>query len=627
MIMGKAKKLSIIIPCYNEESTIKDLVSEVMAVELGSTKKEIIIIDDCSKDNTRRIIKQIASRKSSIQLIFQEHNQGKGAALKLGILASTGDVLIIQDADQEYDPEDYRRLLRPIERNKADVVYGSRFIGGEARRLIYSKNRLANKFLTTLSNIFSGLTLTDMETCYKMMRGDLIRSIALDLKAKRFGFEPEVTARISKSKVAVCEVGISYYGRSKEEGKKIGLRDGLRAVWEIIYFNLTSHKSLSKENRLDAIKRIAVVSDTIYPYFKGGKEKRIYEVTTRLAKAGYEVHVYTMKWWEGPKIVEENGVYLHGIGKLHKVYVEDGRRSILAGVLFGFACLKLINEPFDVIDADHMPYLPLFAVWLVCKTRHKKMYATWHEVWSKEYWSEYLGVLGIIAYFIERISTLLPDRIIVDSDLTLKRLALRHPKRNGQLLAAYNGVNLNQIASVRPKKKKTDVVYAGRLIKHKNIPLLISAIKKLSETFEDINCVIIGDGPEKKRLEQQVKRLQLSNNVTFTGFLPRHEEVYAYMKSSKAFILPSAREGFGLVVLEANACGLPVLTLDHPDNAAKDLIKEGVNGFVFNNSKELAKHINYIMKSGKEDALHYLKSVEQYDWQHTVDYVLDAYTQ
>jgi glycosyltransferase involved in cell wall biosynthesis len=234
MIMGKAKKLSIIIPCYNEESTIKDLVSEVMAVELGSTKKEIIIIDDCSKDNTRRIIKQIASRKSSIQLIFQEHNQGKGAALKLGILASTGDVLIIQDADQEYDPEDYRRLLRPIERNKADVVYGSRFIGGEARRLIYSKNRLANKFLTTLSNIFSGLTLTDMETCYKMMRGDLIRSIALDLKAKRFGFEPEVTARISKSKVAVCEVGISYYGRSKEEGKKIGLRDGLRAVWEII---------------------------------------------------------------------------------------------------------------------------------------------------------------------------------------------------------------------------------------------------------------------------------------------------------------------------------------------------------------------------------------------------------
>ncbi len=229
------KKLSIVIPCYNEENTIHAILEEVDNVNLGAIKKEVIIVDDCSKDGTRAVLKKLDPKKYTV--LLQDHNHGKGAAVKRGLIESTGDVVIVQDADLEYDPQDYTKLLYPIERGQADVVYGSRFIGGEPRRIIYYRNQLANKFLTGMSNMLTGLNLTDMETCYKMFKGDLIREIAPSLKSARFGFEPEITAKIAKAKVRVYEVGIAYYGRSKEEGKKIGMRDGINAIGQILKYN------------------------------------------------------------------------------------------------------------------------------------------------------------------------------------------------------------------------------------------------------------------------------------------------------------------------------------------------------------------------------------------------------
>jgi len=372
-------------------------------------------------------------------------------------------------------------------------------------------------------------------------------------------------------------------------------------------------------------KTIVIVSDTIWPYFKGGKEKRIFEVTTRLAAMDYDVHIYTMKWWNGPKVIETNGVNLHAISRLYKVYKSEGRRSIMAGVLYGLACLKLITVQFDIVDVDHMPYLPLFSVWLVCKLRRKKVYATWHEVWSRKYWNEYLGTLGIIAYFIERLGTLLPDRIIVDSAFTRNRLMERLPKRHGQLMSAYNGLDINEIETVPPSKHTSDVIYAGRLMPHKNLPMLLKAVKELRLDFPDLCCVIVGDGPEKSRLIKQVEKLGVRDNVEFAGFLPEHRQVISRMKSSKMFVLPSEREGFGLVVVEANACGLPVLTYDHPDNAAKDLIAEGTNGYLFKNYQELAQTMQLVLLQDN-NRQQYTGSAQQYDWQATVDSVVEAYS-
>lgn len=227
------QKLSIIIPAYNEEKTIELILNEIKDVDLGPTQKEIIVINDASKDGTLKKLQEIKD-KYSLTILNQEVNQGKGAALKRGILESTGDVVIIQDADMEYDPHEYTKLLYPIQRGNADVVYGSRFVGGEPHRTFYYANKLANNFLTTFSNLMTGFDLTDMETCYKMFKGDLIRGIAKDLESKRFGFEPEITARLSRvENLRLYEVGISYYGRSKEEGKHIGWKDGVKAIWEI----------------------------------------------------------------------------------------------------------------------------------------------------------------------------------------------------------------------------------------------------------------------------------------------------------------------------------------------------------------------------------------------------------
>lgn len=234
------KKLSIVIPAYNEGSTIHRILNKVKAVELiGGIEKEVVVVNDCSTDNTEESLLKYQSENPDLPIAYFKHqiNKGKGAALHTGIKQATGDVIVIQDADLEYDPSEYNILLKPILDGFADVVYGSRFMGGKPHRILFFWHTIGNRFLTFLSNMFTNLNLTDMETCYKMFRSEVVKS--LDLKEQRFGFEPEVTAKMSRyPKVRIYEVGISYYGRTYEEGKKIGWRDGFRALWCIAKYNL-----------------------------------------------------------------------------------------------------------------------------------------------------------------------------------------------------------------------------------------------------------------------------------------------------------------------------------------------------------------------------------------------------
>ena len=226
-------EISVVIPCYNEVSTIEAILDAVRASEIRD--KEIIVVDDASSDGTREKLRSLEGQPG-LRVIFHERNRGKGAALRAGFLAATGDVVIVQDADLEYDPKEYEKLLAPIRAGKADVVYGSRFAGGESHRVLYFWHYAANKILTLCSNMFTNLNLTDMETCYKAFRREIIQRI--DLREERFGFEPEFTAKVARMGCRIYEVGISYSGRTYAEGKKIGWRDGLRALWCIVRYNL-----------------------------------------------------------------------------------------------------------------------------------------------------------------------------------------------------------------------------------------------------------------------------------------------------------------------------------------------------------------------------------------------------
>ena len=228
------ESLSIVIPVFNEVNTIKGILERIQEVHLPQiANREIVVVDDYSTDGTRDVLAAYKDQ-TTIKIIHHDRNRGKGAALRTGIAHTTGSLVIIQDADLEYDPQEYPKLLAPIMAGKADVVYGSRFAGGESKRVLYYWHFLGNKFLTTLSNMFTNINLTDMETCYKVFRGEIIRSIRIE--EDRFGFEPEVTSKVARMECRIYEVGISYSGRTYAEGKKINWKDGVRAVWCIVKY-------------------------------------------------------------------------------------------------------------------------------------------------------------------------------------------------------------------------------------------------------------------------------------------------------------------------------------------------------------------------------------------------------
>jgi len=322
---------------------------------------------------------------------------------------------------------------------------------------------------------------------------------------------------------------------------------------------------------------VALVCDVMYPYSVGGRELRYHHLLPRLAERA-EVHVYTMHWWKGPPVYQHDGVTYHAISRLLPLYV-DGRRSIRQALHFGLASLRLLWRHFDVLEADHIPYFQVFALRLVSAIRRKPFVATWHEVWSRSYWREYLGRAGWAAWATEWIAMRLPDRIIAASPETAARLQGALGSRK-PIIAVPNGIDLPAIRHVTPDSKVSDLVVVGRLMAHKRIDMVLDVVALLHTRGSPVNCRIIGDGPERAALEQHARDLGISHAIEFRRDVCEQKELYSLVKAARIFVSLSAREGFGIAVLEAIACGVPVLTTSAPDNLARHLVTRYSRGVV-----------------------------------------------
>ncbi|MCX6562532.1 MAG: glycosyltransferase family 4 protein [Candidatus Aminicenantes bacterium] len=317
--------------------------------------------------------------------------------------------------------------------------------------------------------------------------------------------------------------------------------------------------------------KIAFVYDAVYPWIKGGAERRIFEIGKRLAARGHEVHLFGVRWWKGESVVERQKMILHGVCGPRKLTVR-GRRSIFEAIVFSLALLpRLSAERFDVIDVSAIPFFPCFSVKLISAFKKTPVIYTWHEVW-RGHWFEYLGAAGVIGKLIEAAAAKLGGTAVAVSSMT--RTGLVGLGRAAELVPIVpNGVDVKEIEAVPPAEDVCDILFAGRMIRDKNLDLLLEAVAFVRKSKPDIRCVIIGDGPEKDRIERLSAELGLGNNVRFFGFLDSRE-VIARIKSSKVLVLPSRREGFGMIVLEAFAGGIPVITVDSPQNAAPELVDE-----------------------------------------------------
>ncbi|HTH93051.1 MAG TPA: glycosyltransferase family 4 protein [Candidatus Paceibacterota bacterium] len=370
-------------------------------------------------------------------------------------------------------------------------------------------------------------------------------------------------------------------------------------------------------------KKLAFVSDAVYQFNKGGKEKRLYDLTIQLAKEGYDVTIYCMKWWKGPYTIQDQGVTLSAISSYYPLYIGN-RRSLKQALFFSLSAFKLLTKSFDILDVDHIPHTVLLVTKFVCMLKRKKMIATWHEVWGKKYWREYLGfTFGSIAYFIEKISATLPDSIISVSDHTTAELKNILGIKN-RVVTIPNALDLSFMKKILPSTQ-SDIIFAGRLLPHKNVGTLLHAIAEIKKDSPAIKAYIVGDGPQKEYLEKMSDSLNISDAVTFTGFLDKQEDVYALMKASKVFVLPSDREGFGITVIEANAIGLPVVTVNAKHNAAKDLIINNDNGMISDlNAEALADTIKKVLASRKPGE-YYEHFSEPYSWEATISKLEELY--
>jgi len=366
-----------------------------------------------------------------------------------------------------------------------------------------------------------------------------------------------------------------------------------------------------------------MINDTVYPYFIGGAPKRVWEIARRLAQRGHQVHWFGMKYWDGEAVLPSEGIYLHGVCDAQNLYIK-GKRSVKQSIYFAYKLLgPLLREKFDIIDSSNFPYFPCFPAKLQSKIKGSNFVVTWHEVWDK-YWYEYLGKMGIFGLLVERLLTRSSKNMIVVSERTKEGLLSIGYKGNAYVV--HNGIDYQEIESVNSANEQSDIICVSKLLEHKNLDLLIKSVALLKKKMANIKCTIIGDGPERQQLEQLVNDLNLNKNVFFLGLLDDSKHVFSYLKSSKVFALPSTREGFGIVFLEANACGLPVVTIEHPQNAAGDLIINGENGYICDyTAEDLAFKINTAIDKSPDMKAECMMYAQKYDWDKIVDRIEIVY--
>jgi len=353
---------------------------------------------------------------------------------------------------------------------------------------------------------------------------------------------------------------------------------------------------------------ISYVYDAVYPWVKGGAEKRIYELSQRMAARGHAVHCYGMKWWQGENDIQIDGVHLHGICQPMPLY-SGGKRSMKEAAYFAGKVLSAEVE-CEIVDCQNFPYLSCFSAKLRTCVKRRDLFITWHEVWG-EYWYEYMGRKGAFGKYIEKAAARLTDKNIAVSERTQRDLERLGAK---SVQVVPNGIDWQKIERIIPSEKQSDIICAGRLVRHKNVDLLIQALSMVKSEIPDVRALIIGDGPENSALQSLVRESGLEKNVEFCSFLENYSDALALMKSSRVFASPSTREGFGMAALEANACGLPVVTVKHRMNAVMDLVTKQTGMVCEPTAEALAKSLCRALETGDDMRWQCIEMARKYDW-------------
>jgi glycosyltransferase involved in cell wall biosynthesis len=615
---NKTEKVTVVIPCYNEAKGIGDVIAKFphSIMQSEGVELEVLVVDNNSTDHTADVARAAGAR------VIHESEKGKGNAMRTGFknVSDDSDYVIMLDGDDTYHPGEIMRLLEPIRSGFSDVVVGSRLCGSIQSDAMNRLNYIGNKLFTFLARLLYGSKVTDVLTGYFAWRKEAIDELAPQIKSSGFAIEMEMVIKMARLGHRMTSVPISYLHRAGDSHLR-PVRDGLRILWVALKHLLWQPKNFQR--RLFIPRKIVFVSDAVYPYMKGGKEKRLHEITKHLAQLGHDVHIYTMHWWAEPTTTKrEEGVTLHSLCKLHPLY-HGNKRAIKEAVMFSLACLKLLRVKFDIIDVDHMPFFPVFTTWAICRLRGRKLHATWHEALSRQEWVSYMNQAGILAWFIEWMSIRLPHRITAASAQTKESLAAIHGRDKGVAMVG-SGIDVSLLNSVPAAPVQCDALYVGRLVKDKNVDKLVEAMRVLTQTHPAARCIIIGEGPEKASLQKLIAKYKLKSNVTLMGSLPEARDVYGYMKAARVFCSPSVREGFGIVTLEALGCGTPVITSNSRGNAARHLITNGQNGSIVSLAPAaIADAIEYWMSvAEKPDTA---RQVASNDWRVLAQQQAEAY--